>query len=365
MSSRSVTIVLTNKCNLNCVYCYETNKSDISIEESVLLDIIRKEMNTADKKVSFNLFGGEPFLRFDLIHATYDYLYTHYNTSLWEIGLITNGTLVHGKIQHWLRERNKQIVCTLSLDGKKDIQDRNRNSSYDNIDIDFFVNTFPKPYAKMTVSPYTLSNLAENIIFLQDLGFLVNCSLGYGYAWSPQMRRVFSEELAKYFNTAFENDYNREKCSLLSFPYKEIYHSENVFYRNCDAGHDSHTYNTDGKKYPCHMFLPNGFSDEDMKAVDKISFPGKVVPLDKIDNACIKCPIHSVCQSCYANNFRKSRNIFKQDEDICKANKILFRQKAEYYARCWHAGKLELDPSDEYMLLTCLMRVLSIKGGTE
>ena len=71
MKKRSVTVMLTNRCNLNCIYCYETNKENKEIELNTALKIIGQELSCNDgyDSIEFNLFGGEPFLRFDLIQS--------------------------------------------------------------------------------------------------------------------------------------------------------------------------------------------------------------------------------------------------------------------------------------------------------
>src|SRR3989344_3371113 len=53
-------IFLTNKCNLNCVYCFKDKRK----KEPELCEIIKK-INQADKEVIFK--GGEPLLRRDIL----------------------------------------------------------------------------------------------------------------------------------------------------------------------------------------------------------------------------------------------------------------------------------------------------------
>lgn len=357
MGSKEITIALTEKCNLNCVYCYEKHKSTKSMTRERLFEILQKEVTGLEGDVVFNLFGGEPFMEFDLIRDAYKFLSDLNLDFKWEISIITNGTLVHGEVQKWLKKHKKNIICTLSIDGMKEVHNRNRSNSYDDIDLDFFVETFEKPYAKMTISKYTLPNLAENVIFLQNKGFLVNCSLGFGYKWNDYMFSCFDKELARYYESAFANDFDNDTCSLLNFPYKEIYSSQGIYYKNCSAGGSSGAYDTEGNKYPCHMFLPSGFDESEISRIRAISFPKDIVPEENVAERCVECPIFSVCQSCYANNYKMNGNIYFQDEDICLASKILFKHKMNYYSLLWGSGKLSLPETDEYMLLDSILRI--------
>ena len=91
------TIMLTNLCNLNCVYCYESNKSKREINVDIACSIINKEMLLDDgyECIEFNLFGGEPFLKFDIIKAIYLYLESKKYNKEWKIGIITNGSVTY------------------------------------------------------------------------------------------------------------------------------------------------------------------------------------------------------------------------------------------------------------------------------
>ena len=74
---RSVTITLTEACNLDCTYCYENHKSQKRISMDTVKEIILKEM-TEDNgftEVEFDLFGGEPFLEFELIKEIEEYFH--------------------------------------------------------------------------------------------------------------------------------------------------------------------------------------------------------------------------------------------------------------------------------------------------
>lgn len=63
-----VTLALTERCNLDCLYCYEQHKSSAEMEITQVRSIIDYEFSTCTHgRIVFELFGGEPFLRFDLI----------------------------------------------------------------------------------------------------------------------------------------------------------------------------------------------------------------------------------------------------------------------------------------------------------
>ena len=136
---RSVTITLTEACNLACTYCYENHKSNSRISLDTVKSIILKEM-TEDNgftEVEFDLFGGEPFLEFELIKEIEKYFHEIVSDKCYTIFATTNGTLVHGDIQKWLIEHSEVFVCGLSYDGTQEMQNTNRSNSANLIDLDF------------------------------------------------------------------------------------------------------------------------------------------------------------------------------------------------------------------------------------
>ena len=77
INGRSVTLTLTNKCNLNCTYCYEFGKNCNKMSIETARKIIDLETSQqSESMIIFELFGGEPFLEFDLIKEIYSYVET-------------------------------------------------------------------------------------------------------------------------------------------------------------------------------------------------------------------------------------------------------------------------------------------------
>lgn len=178
MSKVKVFMLITNEnCNLNCTYCYEHHKSNSFMSFDIAKNIIDNELKNALSTETYEIefFGGEPFLNFPLIKEIVDYVQTKYHNLKVYFNASTNGTLVHGEIKEWLMEHKDVFSPGLSLDGTKEMHDINRpfkkgnNSSFDAIDIDFFKNFHKNPHAKMTISPATLSQMAQGIKFIHSL----------------------------------------------------------------------------------------------------------------------------------------------------------------------------------------------------
>ena len=107
-----------------------------------ILDIIMEESDEADEQKQ-----REEVYRKKVISAFFEYgkikflcenLWSEELEENFKIHITTNGTLIHGEVQDWLRKHKDRLALKLSLDGDKISNDQNRPKSYDLIDIPFF-----------------------------------------------------------------------------------------------------------------------------------------------------------------------------------------------------------------------------------
>ena len=125
---KKIMLIITESCNLRCKYCYEKNKNGKSMSFETakrIIDHAYLDMSGYESMV-IELHGGEPFINFPLMKKIDDYVIENYNHIPVLFRAITNGTLVHGEIQDWLKDRVDRYELMLSIDGKQDQNDENR-----------------------------------------------------------------------------------------------------------------------------------------------------------------------------------------------------------------------------------------------
>ena len=126
----SVTLLMTEQCNLRCSYCYEEFKYKKSNEEELrkillLLETLSKTYSTID--VSF--FGGEPMLAYNNINRI-----IRENKNLpseLNYSITTNGVFLSEEKSRFLVENNLRQV-QITLDGAKEDHDSIRTNKKKN-----------------------------------------------------------------------------------------------------------------------------------------------------------------------------------------------------------------------------------------
>ena len=324
---REIMLVLTQKCNLHCVYCYEQHSDQEMYWENIkqIIDSEYADKIDTERKVYF--FGGEPFLAFNLIEQTVRYIESRYTSFRTTYSITSNGTLVHGDIQHFLKTYHHKTEFTLSLDGTQVMHDRNRktygeNGSFSKIDIPFFQEYFPHCTAKMTISQYTFPNFAEGIIYLESLGF--RCKANFASGVDLQLEENYTvlwrelNQLISYYS-AFPD---KPLCFMLDLNLSLIHAPINRQFRYCSAGVRRRCYCDGGNWYPCQGLMP--------MATNTNAFLGATFTEDSIleSSPCKGCDFVRICQSCYAANFAQTGDIYSPGKQTCILNKACMAASA-------------------------------------
>ncbi len=366
IGSKNITLVLTHQCNLNCTYCYEHHKNNQTMSVEKAMEIIKKELYADDgvDTIEFDFFGGEPLLEFDTIKNVIEQVkLLEYDKNV-IFFITTNGVPLNEERKQWLRENTDYLQVGLSLDGTKEMHNKNRSNSFDLIDTDFFRTVYPEESVKMTISLETLPNLAEGVIFCHNLGFEVSCNLAYGIDWeSEDNQLVFQQQLSKLIDFYLENP-SVKPCSLLDINrIKSLADSSSTHIRYCGAGYAMRAYDCDGTFYPCQFFLPICVGDEKAKNALTLDFSTFNLRTEQVEEKCRNCFISNACPTCYGNNYATTGDIYRRDMRLCKMNFIQFRAIAYFAAKRFELGQFEAENSAE--MAAILKSALAILQNVE
>lgn len=129
-----ITLQLTQSCNFRCKYCvYSENnnkKQRTHANHKMSWGTARRAIDFLcnhsidSETVNIGFYGGEPLLAFDLMKRIVAYTDEKFNGKSHTFALTTNGSLLTKEIVEFLSAHD--ISTTISLDGPKEINDKNR-----------------------------------------------------------------------------------------------------------------------------------------------------------------------------------------------------------------------------------------------
>ena len=120
--------VVTNQCNLNCVYCQANNGR--RLYKAMTKDIAQKAVDIAlsvpQRALSFEFQGGEPLLNFPVIRFIIEYAEKNKGDKEIQYSVVTNLTVITDEMISFFKER--RVSISTSLDGDALLHNMNRSN---------------------------------------------------------------------------------------------------------------------------------------------------------------------------------------------------------------------------------------------
>lgn len=339
---------LTNKCNLDCSYCFEKNKDNCDITPEILDKFISFILKSNLKEISIRLFGGEPLLNLSLLEAVLLKL----NHGLVNKGvkinynIFTNGTCLNDKALDLIIKYN--IMLFVSIDGCKKMHDSSRKTkdgqpTYDNImhNLKLIKNKLGNGIVVRTVlNPnleYSLVNIMDALV--KEGLYIVSVEFPWvnkndKYALNTLNVDRIIENIRNY-GVEYIKRVKKGDYSLIGLaPFSKIILrliNKNFpqIIRACCAGVGAVAISTEGTIYPCHSFVGNksfilGSLDTGIVNTDLYNQFNNCTA-EKIDK-CNKCAINYFCtKRCPADAFLYNNRIDIPNSYRCLLEQEIFK----------------------------------------
>jgi len=172
----NATLLLTNRCNLRCVYCFGDFGGPISRIISMPIQtayaaidfILNNAQQLPGRRVRVVMFGGEPTLAWETLVKTTIYLRQKASdVNIQSAATITTNGCFSKERAIWLAKYMDNIL--LSIDGPKDLHNAHRNGSFARVfDTAKTIYTVApqKLSFRITVSAFSVDRLPEIAMFL-------------------------------------------------------------------------------------------------------------------------------------------------------------------------------------------------------
>lgn len=343
IDTRILSLIITEQCNLNCIYCYQrirrNNKKNVmtfNVATAAIIDSLTKD--DGFKKVIIELIGGEVFLYFPFIRKLV--AWTLERKNLWNKQFVffidTNGTLLNKDIKKWLYLNRDYVFIGLSLDGTPQAHNINRSGSYERIapHIPFIVKTWSRAEAKMTISPNTIPMIYESILHIMKQGLIVNANVPMEDIWGSSIEksrhiRMFYQQI-KMLVDFFGEHTELRLPNIINLPIA-IIASEEHDRPWCGSGRNMIAIETNGVVIPCNRYSTMSF---DHSLFNK--------PQSENSSICQYCLFKPACQSCEALNWETNGNPEARTTFHCEFTKLQIWGTAQVLAIRIERGMDEL-----------------------
>ena len=342
-------LMLTDRCNLRCSYCYEGEKKKKNLDKRIgqkAIDFYFENFLCDYENVGFLpivYHGGEPLLEFQLMRELTQYAeYKIQNNKNDKVkscrfSFTSNGTLLDESMYEFFKKNNFKI--SISIDGKKEINDKNRKYLNGQGTFDIVMRKAKnlnkvlddKLAIRMTVMPGAVSSLSDNVQYFLEEGFhRIGIALDYFSNWEGK-ENILQEQL-EILKKIYINYHKQKKTieidlfdgKIGSFLIKE----PPLF---CNAGYGNITIDADGTIYPCAFAINREFSigniEKGINYKKYASMLGCFLQQGTNDlEKCKACDISYFChaQKCGFLNWATTGYLNKSNKVVCMQEKLLF-----------------------------------------
>lgn len=347
---KALCLHVAHTCNLNCSYCfasqgkYHGNRAVMSYEVGKrALDFLVENSGTR-RNLEVDFFGGEPLMNFDVVKRLVAYARSveKEKNKNFRFTLTTNGVLIDDDVIDFANKEMSNVV--LSLDGRKEVNDRFRVDKDGNGSFDKIVPLFQKLVEKRGGKNYYMRgtfthynpDFLNDIKAMLDLGFTelsmepVVCKSDDPSALTEADRELVKaqyEDLAKLMierrNQGKPFTFYHYMIDLKGGPciYKRV--------SGCGSGTEYMAVTPWGDLYPCHQFvgeekfkLGNVFDGVTNKAIQDEFAACNVYAREE----CANCWARLYCAGgCAANAYHATGSVSGVYESGCD----LFKKRIE------------------------------------
>ena len=333
---KAMCLNMTHDCNLRCEYCfasqgtYNGEKAFLSYETGKKAFDFLVKSSGKRRNLEVDFFGGEPLMNFETIKKLVDYgrSLEKDNNKHFRFTITTNGVLLDDEKINYINENMDNVV--LSIDGRKEKNDRMRKTANDKGSYDIIVNNFKRfvekrgdkdYFARGTFTSYNL-DFSEDVKHIRELGFdkisvePVVAASEEKYALKDEHLDILKKEYEKLTEYFIESNKSDKKFQFFHFNI-ELDGGPCIYKRSigCGAGTEYVAVTPTGEFYPCHQFVGQeefiiGNVDEGITK-DEITSKFKNVSVNE-KPVCKECWAKYYCSGgCHANayNFNKDFNI--------------------------------------------------------
>ena len=379
--ARTVTLQVTDGCNLACTYCYQINKHTnmmpIEVAKKFIDDLLDGKYNNYcdydnSEAIILEFIGGEPFIAIDLISEITDYFVNsmierdHPWLFRYRISICSNGVLYFDpRVQEYIQKHHKHMSFSISIDGNKELHDACRvfpdgSGSYDiaMAGVKHYVENYShySMGSKMTIAPENVTYVYEAVKSLIENGYTdINLNCVYEEGWNEKYATILYEQLKQLTDYIVQNNLY-EKVALSIFDKNAFQPMREDDLQNwCGGTGQMLACDWRGDLYPCIRYMESSLGDSRepicignvwngiMATEHQCQLCNDLNCIDRRTQStdeCFYCPIAKGCSWCSAYNYQMFGTANKRATFICIMHKARSLANAYYWNKVYIAEQV-------------------------
>ena len=332
------TFQTTERCSLNCTYCYQFNKTPMRMPfetaktfiDNLLADKYGYINRYNSPAIIIEFIGGEPLMEIELTRKIYEYFLErcyeldHPWFTLHRVSICSNGLQYFDEeVQDFFNEYSQNVSFNISIDGNKELHDAcriqpNGEGSYD-IDMaalnHYNRHHTPERNSKMTLAPSNMKYLFDSVVnFINNGMTCININCVFEDGWNQKTALLEYQQLKKLADYILENDLEHLYIAIFNERQEDM-HSKYNDTTACGGAGSMLSLRPNGQFYPCIRYMPtsigNNIKDfcignietgivgreqdsEILKLMDRIT------RRSYSNDICYECPLSNDCALCIA-----------------------------------------------------------------
>lgn len=334
----SFTFQTSERCSLNCTYCYQFNKSGMRMKfetakkfiDNLLIDKYSYINKFNSPAIIIEFIGGEPLLEIKLTRQIYEYFLkrcyelNHPWFKLHRVSICSNGLQYFDQdVQDFFKDYSENISFNISIDGSKMLHDMcriqpNGEGSYDiamsalKHYTEHYVN---ERNSKMTLAPSNIKYLFESVIdFIKNGMTVINLNCVFEEGWSKETAKTEYSQLKRLADYIILNRLENLYISIFR-DRQEDCHEKSYDGNFCGGLGSMLSLRPNGVFYPCIRYMPTsvgpkvkdlnlGNVDDGMigreEGSEVLKMMDKITRRSQSNDICFNCPIANNCANCSA-----------------------------------------------------------------
>lgn len=378
-------IGITEKCNMRCKYCiysghYENERKHS--ERNISLDNLKKAIDyfysiSKNKNKIFNFYGGEPFVKFDAIKESVNYINSIDSSAKFYI--TTNGTLLSDDIITWFTN-NKNVTLYVSLAGTPQTHDELRVFKNELPTFSIIKNNILKlkkiDFDSFAKRVHFIFNIFDDIQLFEIQKFWEEDDLFKGNEFLPEItyidcygddgtiallqEKILSKHnhqstpLEDYIDKVKNNDMNNIITSHFDNKFMRIHRRNdavgNVFSGVCRPFAKKMFVDVDGNVHMCENFV-NGKDFGDINDTFEVEKIKSLLSKYKVARgyACSQCWASKLCSLCYRDVIDRNGDINQtRGKVLCNNERMSIMSLLEQYCEVMENGSELLNHLYQY-----------------